>query len=97
MKTIPEVRQELRSIATQLATAAEELHSLANFLYRRTPAPRARARAKSKPVSPAIARHIRGLRRRNPEASLQWIAQLVGVNPGRVSEVLHGKRKGEKT
>lgn len=91
--TIPEVRDELRRLARDTKTPAklcERLSRLADELTRR--APTRRARQTSTPLTPTVAAHIRHVARLHPEWSQQRIAETVGVNPGRVSEALRGKR-----
>jgi hypothetical protein len=48
---------------------------------------------KSRTVTPMLKASIRAYARRNPDASQHEIAQAYGVNGGRVSEALAGKRR----
>jgi hypothetical protein len=48
---------------------------------------------KSRSITPALKTAIRAYARRNPEDSQHEIAQAFGVNGGRVSEALAGKRR----
>jgi hypothetical protein len=86
--TIPEIRVRLLELAER--HNIQELHDLAMQLHRR-PAIR-KAPADSMPLTPEIERSIRDLACRHPSATYKRIANMAGVNIGRVSEVLAGKR-----
>lgn len=73
-----------------MTNAAERIERAVADLKRR-PAFRRVART-SVPMTPAIAAQIRKVARLKPTWPQHRIAALVGVNPGRVSEVLNGKR-----
>lgn len=88
MKTIPEVRARLHALADELGV--EELHALAEATRRR-PASR-RTAAKSTPMTASIAEGIRRFAEAKPQRSHVEIANAFGVNPGRVSEALSGRR-----
>jgi hypothetical protein len=88
---IPEIRDELTSIADNLDKVADRLTQLCIELHRR-PAVR-KARASSKPLDKAVAAAIRQTAARHPGWSYHDIAEHYNVNIGRVSEVLRGKRK----
>lgn len=81
---IPEIRKELGEIAERLAVLTKELE--------RRPA-KTRAPATSAPMTHHIAIAIRAFKRAHPDASHVEIGKRYGVNPGRVSEALRGKRK----
>jgi hypothetical protein len=85
---IPEVRDRLRELAD--AYSLPELHALADELHRRPPV--RKADVSSEPMTGQLAAEIRDYARRHPGASFARIAGVFGVNPGRVSEVLAGKR-----
>jgi hypothetical protein len=51
------------------------------------------AKVSSTPMSPQIAMAIRRMHYNNPDMTYMDIAATVGVNSGRVSEVLAGKRQ----
>ena len=51
-----------------------------------------RAPTVSRPVTPAIKAQMRDLHERNPDMTYQQIAVVLGIDKGRVSEVLAGKR-----
>jgi hypothetical protein len=86
--TIPEVRERLTALAAELGLP--ELEWLAAELRRR-PSIR-RAPIKNHGLAPAQKAAIRRELRDNPDAHLQEVADRYGVNIGRVSEVLRGKR-----
>ena len=95
---IPMIRKDLIDISKRVRGAglhieADELKDIADELKRR-PAVR-RAPRSSTPMTPAVAAHIRRVAYANPTWSQQRIADHVGVNHGRVSETLRGKR-GER-
>ena len=81
---IPQVQQRLMLLSKEIRALAKELS--------RRPA-RDKAPTRSKPITPARAASIRALKRLHPIWSYQAIANAVGVNAGRVSEVLNGKRR----
>lgn len=93
---IPEVRDKLRAIADTIYRAgftrwAGELRRLESELYRR------RALKSHRTVSASITDHmrrtIRKIKRRRPSITYQEISEITGVNIGRVSEILRGKRR----
>lgn len=99
--TIPEVRELLTQIANELdddatlhgapwaAHAADGVRACVSQMYRRSST---RTRTKSVPVTPQVKAQIMSLHTTNPDLSLQEIADMVGVNMGRVSETLSGFR-----
>ena|SRR5215203_848704 len=96
--TIPEVRVELSKLMVTLVEVAQtltditqEIAYLRGELHRR-PAVR-KARAKSKPLDKAMAKQIRFTAKYHPDWSYEEIGRYTGVNIGRVSEALRGKRK----
>lgn len=86
---IPEVAKELRILAEK--HGIPRLNELADELRRRKRAPR--TGPKSTPMSSDLADAIREYRAENPEASQREIAEHFNINPGRVFEVLVGKRQ----
>lgn len=84
---IPEIADRLREVAAE--QDLPELAGLADELRRR---PSQRAPARSRPMTYALQNEIRDLRAANPRMPQADIARLCGVNQGRVSEVLKGKR-----
>ncbi|ABS14254.1 hypothetical protein I6H96_02665 [Brucella anthropi] len=86
---IPEIRRRLLEKSKKYDDP--ELAVLAKELCRRTSANR--SAVKSSPMTPTLARQIRKYKTGNPDASHVEIASHFNVNPGRVSEALHGKRQ----
>src|SRR5262245_35469103 len=100
---IPEVRARLHQIAdllrhgdewagtVDLDSIADDLDTLADQTWRRRNGPK--APADPSPMNDDVAYAIRAYRQAYPEATMVRIGQVFGVNQGRVSEALHGKRK----
>lgn len=88
-KTIPEIREEMFELATQMELLAARMKFLARETYRRT---YERAPTRSRRITQRLRTEIEVYRFENPTASFQDIANAFGVNPGRVSEIIHGKR-----
>lgn len=86
--TIPQIADRLRQIASQ--TGNEELRHLASQLGRRRPV--RKAEAISTPMSDEVADEIRAYAEAHPGLTQALIAIAFGVNQGRVSEALRGKR-----
>lgn len=86
--TLIEVAKRLRELGDQFGMP--ELHELANEIPRRPPV--TRAPVTSRKVTPQMAEDIRIVHEINPTWSQSRIGRLFGVNAGRVSEVLAGKR-----
>lgn len=93
-RTIPEIRERIKALAdslpAELAEVACELRALAEET-KRVQSPR-KAAVRSPPMSLALIAKIRAVAAMSPRAHLQDIATVCGVNLGRVSEVLNGKR-----
>lgn len=93
MSNIPEARKELSRIARRLRLDGEaELASrigdvIDQYLHRRRPVRQMPIRSRS--VTPRLKQQIIALAE-NTEMHSAEIAVRLGVNPGRVSEVLHG-------
>ena len=85
---IPEIRDELLEIAA--ATGNNRLVHLAHALTRRH-ADR-KAPATSRRMTPELRREIAEYANANPDMSQVAVGRRFGVNPGRVSEALNGKR-----
>lgn len=93
--TFAEARGRLLQIADEAElhgwlTWADELRDIEKRVARRKA--HRKAPVRSQPITPGLERKIRGLRRRYPKLSQQKIGEMVGVNSGRVSEALVGKR-----
>jgi hypothetical protein len=86
--TIPQVREIIQRIATE--REIPELLALIPHMYRRQV--RRKRKAKAPPVTPEMRAKIREYARAHPEARLQDIGDAVGLNQGRVSETLSGRR-----
>ncbi|GAA0468908.1 hypothetical protein GCM10009096_07280 [Parasphingorhabdus litoris] len=84
-RSIPQIRDRLRELADELNL--EELHDLADEMYRNSPVKRARAR--SVHLTPELAEEIRVFVRKHPKLHQRDVAQKFNVNPGRVSEALN--------
>lgn len=86
--TIPQIADRLRQIASQ--TGNEELRHLASQLGRRRPV--RKAAAVSAPMSDELADEIRGYADDHPNTPPSIIGLAFGLNEGRISEALRGKR-----
>ena len=95
MSDVPGARKKLKSLARKLRikgdkNSAAEIHKIVDdLLYRRGPA--RKMPRKSHPVTLSIKKRIIELAETTDMHSDE-IAVAVGVNPGRVSEVLQGDR-----
>lgn len=86
---LPEVADRLRDLAA--AHGIPELRTLASEIRRRPV--RRRANPVSTPMSANLRAQIRACARTNPHLTQVEIAEHFGVNQGRVSEALRGKRQ----
>jgi hypothetical protein len=84
-RNIPEIRDRLRELADE--HDLEELHDLADEMYRNSPV--RRARPQSAHLSAELAEEIRQFANKNPKMHQRDIAQKFNVNPGRVSEAMN--------
>lgn len=82
--SIPQVRDRLRELADE--HGIEELHDLADQMYRKSA--KKRAPIRSPKLTPQMAADIRQYAADHPDAHQQDIAEHFGVNHGRVSEAL---------
>lgn len=89
MATIPELRARLVVLAKQFNS--QELLDIADELRRRPV--RRRAPVTSQPSTPEVRARIRQFVQDNPDLSQVAVAREFGVNPGRVSEAIRGKRR----
>jgi hypothetical protein len=85
---LPEIAEELHRLAEDFSIP--RLHFLADEIGRRKGK---RSPPTSTPMTPALRRQIILAARLNPEMSQLEIAKSFGVNQGRVSEALKGKRQ----
>lgn len=97
MSNVPAARQILRDVAKQLrqgnitkGAASAAIAKTLPMLTRQRPVRRA-PRVK-RYVTRRLISEIKAFARQHPEMHLSDIATHFGVNPGRVSEVLNGKR-----
>jgi len=97
MSNIPTAREQLQGIAKRLQIgaitkpqAAREIRSTMRLLVRQSPV--RRAPRVSRYVTRRLIGEIRAFARVHPLMTLQDIAEHFGVNIGRVSEILNGKR-----
>lgn len=81
---IPEARTRLHEIADK--EGIQELHDIADQLYRKPG--KKRAPKRSPKLTPEMAEKIRQYKADNPDAHQQDIAEAFSVNHGRVSEAL---------
>lgn len=84
---LPEVAAELREIADEYDIP--RLHELADEIKRR---PFEKGPRVSRKITPEIRRAVRAMKRANPKMAQIMIAKHLGINQGRVSEILKGKR-----
>lgn len=91
-KTIPEIQSLIREICRQQIKLTAYLSTLNDELSRRKATRKAPVR--SKKVTVVLKLKIKNYAKENPSYSLQKIANKFKVNPGRVSEILSGKRSG---
>jgi hypothetical protein len=93
---IPEARRKLMAVAARLALlshkpeAAEITDIVRDLLTREKPI--RKAPVKSVRLTPQVKTRIKNIARDYPKMSLHEIGRWTGVNPGRVSEVLNGKK-----
>lgn len=98
MSDIPQGRRELRVVARMLergeidaATAADLIRGIIDDLLVREP-PVRRAPDRYRRITPVMKAQIRQYALAHPAAHQVDIGQTFGINPGRVSEILTGKR-----
>jgi len=87
-RTIPEIRARLHELADELGVP--ELAQLAEETKRQYHGRRAPSRAR--PIDDSMAMRVRLFARRNPEMPQRDIGRKFGIDGGRVSEILFGKR-----
>ena len=89
MLTIPQIRDRLNELAEQQADIAREIQRLTTQMYRRTSK---RTAVKSRRITQEVRNSVRATHTAHPSLSHQEIADIHNINPGRVSEILYGKR-----
>ena len=87
-RTIPEIRARLVELAEE--HDIPELAQLAAETKRQYHGRRAPVRAR--PINDALAMRVRLWARRNPDMAQREIGRRFGIDGGRVSEILFGKR-----
>lgn len=90
---LPIIRERLEELATDLdrehlPELAARLRALSEATKRRPAV--TRHSASSRTLTPQLAAQIRAYQHEHPERTQQEIANRFRVNPGRVSEALHG-------
>lgn len=95
MSDVKLVRDRLEQIVVEIENGypyddAVELREMIELLKREKPA--FKAKATHKKVTAEVAAEIRRVKAVNPKWSQVRIGRACNVNPGRVSEVLRGKR-----
>lgn len=89
--TIPECRVALLELATRVDDeTSSEIHEIVDQMFRRAPVRKAAPQQSG--LTPALVRAVRDFARRNPKANYVTIGNHFGINIGRVSEALTGKR-----
>lgn len=95
-RTIPEIREligelteESKRLARRQLYIAQKINQLAEETRRRA---YDRAPVKSRRVTSEVRASVRAMAAANPNMSHQELADAHSINPGRVSEILHGKR-----
>lgn len=98
---LPEVQATIERIAAELLMfhdaadldrAADELRALARQIPRRPNGNLSKAPRHSRRMTPELAAAIRADHEAHPDDSMFTIGQRHGVNQGRVSEAIYGKR-----
>lgn len=94
MSNIPEARTQLYRLVSRLNSLGHPAEAdiltniIRNLLVRKSPVRRAPAKRKS--ITPSIRAVVKRLAK--TDLHLHEIAQRVGLNPGRVSEIINDKR-----
>lgn len=86
---VPAVRKLLLQIAAE--RDLPELVALEKHLYRRPPV-RKTDKKTSRPMTPEVREEILVKANRHPDMSMHELSMSCGVNQGRISETLGGKR-----
>lgn len=97
MSEIPKAREMLVAVADALTAGTTTRQAAALALYALLPmltrdSPVRRAPVKRRPVTRALSAQICAYARQHADAHIDEIAARFDVNPGRVSEILNGKR-----
>jgi hypothetical protein len=97
-RTIPEIRDELHALASELRISpdliarviADKIDALADETKRVYRAPVGRVKAKA--VTPEIEEAVRRYHEMHPTTIFREIGFVFGIDGGRVSEIVSGKR-----
>jgi len=94
--TIPQIREEVQQLTAEGEKLARRqyvinlrINELMQETYRRS---YSRAPVKSRRITADVRASVRAMAANNPDASHQEIGDAHNINPGRVSEILHGPR-----
>ena len=94
--TIPQIRDLIAELTEESKTLARRQIYIATKIQRLSEETRrrsyTRAPVSSRRITAAVRASVRGMAACEPDASHQEIATAHGINIGRVSEILHGKR-----
>jgi hypothetical protein len=94
--TIPQIRDLITELTEESKTLARRQLYIANKIGRLAEETRrrsyTRAPVTSRRITPAVRALVRRMAADFPDMPQQAIAEACGVNLGRVSEILHGKR-----
>jgi len=86
---IPEIRTRLHELA--LSLDCDELAVLAEAT-RRAPSVRKRAQRTAQPVTDELAENVRIVVNNRPAASYRDVGRFFGIDGGRVSEIMTGRK-----
>ena len=95
-RTIPQIREligelteESKKLARRQLYIAQKINQLAEETRRRS---YDRAPTTSRRVTAAVRLSVRAMAASHPDMTHQSLAEAHGINIGRISEILHGKR-----
>lgn len=95
-RTIPEIRERISELVAESKTLARRQLYIATKIEQLSEETRRRqynrAPRTSRNVTANIRASVRAMALHAPQMSHQALAEAHGINPGRVSEILHGKR-----
>ena len=86
---IADLTEESKTLARRQLVIANTIAGLAEETRRRS---YDRAPVTSRRITPAVRQSVRDMVAKHPSLSHQDVAEAHGINIGRVSEILHGKR-----
>jgi hypothetical protein len=95
-RTIPEIRELIAALTEESKVLARRQLYIADKIQQLSEETRRRAYERAPVTSRRVTKNVRASVRMmaeyNPNMSQQAVAEAHGINPGRVSEILHGKR-----